>query len=110
MVEKARELRKNSTLSEVLLWKEIKNKKLLGLKFLRQRPIGKYILDFYCKEKNICIEIDGESHYGKRERDNKRDEYLNKLGIKVIRVLDLDVKRNIEGVIDYLISEIKKVI
>ena len=108
LIEKAKDLRNNSTLSEVLLWNKIKGKKFLNLKFSRQKPIGTYILDFFCKEKNIGIEIDGESHYGNKERDNEKDRFLIEKGIKVIRVSDKDIKQNIQGVIDYLQRKINK--
>ena len=61
----SRKLRNNSTLSEVLLWSELKGRKILGYRFTRQKPLGKYIADFYCFELKLVIEIDGESHIGK---------------------------------------------
>lgn len=70
----ARMLRKNMPLSEVLLWQELKTKKLLGYDFDRQRPIGNYIVDFYCKELQLAIEIDGDSHSSQKieKRDRQR--------------------------------------
>ena len=95
----ARTLRKNSTLSEVLLWKELKNRKIRGMDFDRQKPIGDYIVDFFCKELMLAIEIDGESHYGKRKTDEKRQNALEGLGISFLRFSDIDIKTNLAGVV-----------
>lgn len=91
--EYARYLKKNSTFSEVLLWKEIKNKSL-GVEFHRQVPILDYIVDFYCHELLLAIEIDGNSHLYKFGYDNKRQGRLEKEGIKFLRFSDLDLKMN----------------
>lgn len=97
--EKARYLRKNSTLSEVLLWRELKGKKL-GYDFHRQKPIDSYIVDFYCADLQLAIEIDGESHYGKYEYDTKREERLKSLGVTVIRFKDIEIKKYLDIVIN----------
>ena len=106
LVERAKELRKNSTLSEVLFWNKVKNKKFLGLDFDRQRIIGNFIVDFFCSSKKIIIEIDGKSHIGKETYDRLREEYLISLGLKIIRINDLDVKANINDVLEKLQAEI----
>jgi very-short-patch-repair endonuclease len=106
--ERAKELRKAGNLSEVILWNQIKNKQLLGLDFDRQKIIGNYIVDFYCKSLGIVIEIDGITHDGKIEYDSKRDAYLKECGLKVIHISDLDVKKNLEGVLEFLKNEIQK--
>ena len=95
----ARELRKNSTLSEVLLWNLLKNKRANGLDFDRQKIIGNYIVDFYCPKIRLVIEIDGSSHDNKYTYDKKRDNYLKSLGLKVMHFDDRDVKFNIDKVI-----------
>ena len=95
----SRELRKNSTLSEVLLWKEIRGKKMKGYQFMRQKPIGKYIVDFYCSWLKLVIEIDGDTHTGKDKYDIKRQKYLESLGLKVMRFLDIEIKKNLQGVL-----------
>jgi very-short-patch-repair endonuclease len=97
--EKARFLRKNSTLSEVLLWEEIKNRKL-GFQFHRQVPMLNYIVDFYCHELQLAIEVDGDSHDEKMDYDQQREKELNAYGIMILRFEDLDVKRNIRFVVD----------
>jgi adenine-specific DNA-methyltransferase len=100
--KRARELRKAGNLSEVLFWEQIKNKKFNGLDFDRQKIIGNYIVDFYCTNFNVVIEIDGGSHDDKEEYDAARDEYLKRLGLKVIHIPDADVKKNLDGVIEML--------
>jgi very-short-patch-repair endonuclease len=84
------------TLSEVLLWREIKGKQL-GVQFSRQIPIDEYIVDFYSKELQLAIEINGESHWHDNapEKDRIRQERLESLGVHFLRFDGLDVKRNI---------------
>jgi len=94
----ARANRKAGNLSEVLLWKELKQNKM-GVSFTRQQPIGNYIADFYCRQKRLVIEIDGWSHDNKYEYDQDRDEYMKKLGIHVLRIDDKDVKQDISNVL-----------
>jgi len=97
--ERARYLRNNSTLSEILLWKQIKNKQLKGLDFHRQKPINIYIVDFFCPDLMLAIEIDGDSHRDERlDEDKDRQKKLEKLGISFLRFLDIDVKTNMQGV------------
>ncbi len=105
----ARELRKNFTLGEALLWKEI-SKRRLGVQFHRQVPVHEYILDFYCHELKLAIELDGSSHdtTDQKEKNLIRDYDLEQLGIKVIRIDDLDVKRNMDSVIRFLERIVRK--
>jgi type I restriction enzyme S subunit len=100
--QKAKELRKAGNLSEVLFWNQVKKRQFLGLDFDRQKIIGNYIVDFYCANNNVVIEIDGNSHNDKQEYDKQRDEFLESLGLIVIHIKDIDVKRNINGVFEYL--------
>lgn len=104
----ARHLRKNSTLSEVLLWNQIKHKALLGYDFHRQKPIGDYIVDFFCPQLSLCIEIDGYSHNEKITEDALRQEYLEKVGLMVLRFSDEDVKRNLGGVVQAIANRIQE--
>jgi very-short-patch-repair endonuclease len=97
--EKARHLRKNSTLSEVLLWNEIKDRKL-GYQFHRQVPMLNYIVDFYCHELQLAIEVDGDSHDEKEKYDSLREQELKEYGVRFLRFIDIDVKRNIKYVVD----------
>lgn len=71
-----------------------------GYDFDRQRPIDNYIVDFYCKDLFLAIEIDGESHYGNTERDKKRDRRLKELGVTVLRFDDLDVRHQLDKVLE----------
>ena len=96
---KARELRKNSTLSEVLLWQEIR-KKQLEFQFHRQVPILEFIVDFYCHEKKLAIEINGSSHEWKVSYDKMRLGQLKSAGISVLIFDDIDVKTNIKWVVN----------
>ncbi|MGL2967307.1 endonuclease domain-containing protein [Flavobacterium sp. XGLA_31] len=96
--EYARQLRSNSTLSEVLLWKNIKNKGY-GFQFHRQVPLLNYIVDFYCHELMLAIEIDGESHQFKYEYDAMRQGELEKEGVTFLRFTDADIKQNMFSVL-----------
>jgi very-short-patch-repair endonuclease len=91
----SRELRQNMTMSEKLLWKELKNRKLSGFKFLRQHPIiykgdltrlNYFVADFYCAEKKVVIELDGPVHETNKDYDEFRDSELENLGIYVLRI------------------------
>ena len=95
----AKNLRNNSTLSEVLLWQYLKGKKMKGYDFHRQKPLGNYIVDFFCHDLMLVIEIDGISHDEKIYKDVKRQKELENLGIKFLRFNDVDVKKNMEGVV-----------
>ena len=94
----ARELRNNSTLAEIMLWNEIKGRRLRGYQFMRQKPIDKYIVDFFCSKLKLVIEIDGESNFGKEEYDRERQNDLESLGLTVLHFDDLEVRYNLEGV------------
>src|SRR3989442_531668 len=95
---RARRLRRNSTVPERILWSVLRNRSLGGLKFRRQYPIGRYIVDFCCHEARLIVELDGESHEGQQRRDNRRQEYLEQQGYRVFRVTNDDVSTNLEGV------------
>jgi very-short-patch-repair endonuclease len=97
--ELASQLRKNMTLSEVLLWNELKQKKILGYDFDRQKPIDKFIVDFYCKKLNLAIEIDGDTHFFRYDYDEERQRVLEKLGVHFLRFEDIEVKKNMSNVL-----------
>ena len=86
-------------LSETLLWSKLKGKKIKGYKFTRQKPIGNYIVDFYSSRLKLVIEIDGESHESKFEKDNVRQKYIESLGLFVMRFLDIEIKNSLESVL-----------
>ena len=102
--EKARELRNNSTKTEILLWTFLKGRQLRGFDFHRQRPIDEYIVDFFCNEFMLAIEIDGVSHIGQEEYDLERQNKLEKLGVRFLRFKDDEVFYNC----DYVVREIEK--
>ena len=110
LVPLSKKLRKNMTLSEVLLWQELKGKQMLGYDFDRQRPIDEYIVDFYCKELRLAIEIDGESHTHEEaaEKDRKRQLSLEDLGVRILRFDDLEVKREMKYVLNSIYNWIKE--
>ena len=108
--EKARRLRNESTFSEILLWLKIKGK-TFGYEFHSQVPIYEFIVDFYCHELKLAIEIDGSSHDTKYEYDLRRQRRLEALGVRFIRFDDVDVKKRMNDVLralEIVISEIEK--
>lgn len=104
--QRARELRQARNLPEVLFWQKVKNKQLMGLDFDRQRVIGEYIVDFYCKNLGAVVEIDGGSHKGKQDYDAKRERFLQNLDLLVVRFKDFEVKDNIDKVLARLRDEL----
>ncbi len=101
-------LRKNSTQAEHLLWQELRGKKLLDTKFKRQFSVDKYILDFFCPQLNLVIELDGDIHLEKEavEYDKIRTIFLNGLGLKVIRFTNDEVFENLSLVLEKIENEI----
>jgi very-short-patch-repair endonuclease len=105
-----RRLRKNATDAERKLWNILRGRRMAGLKFFRQYSVGPYILDFYCPERKLTIEVDGGQHadvYGQRH-DAHREKYLKELNIRVIRFWNNDVLQNIEGVGQRIKEEVEK--
>src|SRR5690554_1042309 len=100
--ERAKELRQAGNLSEVLFWNQVKNKQFKGLDFDRQKIIGNYIVDFYCSNCQVVIEIDGSSHDDKVEYDANRDQYLEELGLKVIHIPVNDIMFKLGEVMEML--------
>lgn len=98
LTQLARNLRNKSTLAEVLLWRALKNKIIRGYDFHRQKPIDKFIVDFYCPDLSLAIEIDGISHDEKYIYDQERQKILESLGVNFLRFTDREVKTNLQGV------------
>jgi len=94
----ARQNRSKETESEKTLWNRLLRRKKLGYKFTRQKPINRFIADFYCSELSLIIEIDGGSHDSKKGRDFSRDEFLKSCGIKTLRINSDDVINDFEKV------------
>lgn len=104
-----KELRKSLTPAEAYLWKQIQNKKLAGRKFRRQHSIDKYIVDFYCAEEALIIELDGEVHMNPtaQDYDEKRTTYLEKLGFTIIRFENRMVFENLSSVLQEIMDNFK---
>jgi very-short-patch-repair endonuclease len=102
--QRAKKLRQAGNLSEVLFWNQVKNKQFKGLDFDRQKIVGNYIVDFYCSNWNVVIEIDGSSHDNKQEYDQARDSYLKNLGLVVIHIPVIEVMKNMAGVMEMLFN------
>ena len=105
--EFARQLRNNSTLSEVLLWKQIKGK-ALGVEFKWQVPMLEYIVDFYCQEIGLAIEVDGNIHDFRYLEDAQRQQEIEKYGVIFIRFSNEEIKNNMFSVILSLESKIEE--
>jgi very-short-patch-repair endonuclease len=101
--DRAKALRQAGNLSEVLFWNEVKRKKFKGLDFDRQKIVGNYIVDFYCPNYQVVVEVDGSSHDNKQEYDAQRDEYLNSLGLTVIHIKVQDIKHNLRQTMNWLL-------
>jgi len=100
--QRARKLRRQSTDAENHLWRNLRGRRLLDLKFRRQVPFGKHYLDFYCAEKKLAIELDGGHHYSTEQHvhDMNRESYLRSQGLKVLRYSDRDVLINMQEVLE----------
>ena len=98
----AKELRKNMTKEERHLWYDFL--RTYPIRFLRQKTLGKYIVDFYCAEAKLVIELDGSQHYDDShlEKDEERTNYLREYGLKVIRIPNNEVSNNFRGVCEYI--------
>ncbi len=101
--------RKAGILSEVLFWQQVHKRKFHAIDFDRQRIIGNYVVDFYVKTLGLVIEIDGSSHDNKQDYDKERQQFLENLGLKVYRITDIDMKKNVElsmiGLEKYIIEQ-----
>ena len=95
----SRDMRRYGEKAEAMLWKRLKSEQL-GFAFNRQKPILNYIADFYCKELNLVVEIDGASHFSPEayQKDKERDRQMQALGLEIIRVLDSDVRKDVQQV------------
>ncbi|MBI3169126.1 MAG: endonuclease domain-containing protein [Chloroflexi bacterium] len=111
ILQRAREMRHPQTPAEATLWRGIRNRNL-GYKFRRQHPINRFIIDFYCAQAKLCIELDGESHLeaDQIQYDAARTEFLEILGYKVIRFTNNDVRYNIHAVVAEIIKTIENIL
>jgi very-short-patch-repair endonuclease len=110
LLEFARKLRKNQTDAEQLLWRILRNRNFCGLKFRRQYPIGSYILDFFCDELNLAIELDGGGHATADQAayDEERTKIINGSGIRVIRFWNHDLLNETEAVLEEIYRQTMK--
>ena len=103
----ARKNRRNATAPEKKFWYEVlSNRSIVSYKFLRQKPLDQFIVDFYCAELRLAIELDGDSHGEQKEYDEKRTELLKKRGIEMARYTNIDIMANMERVYEDLSKKI----
>ncbi|MCL5668621.1 MAG: endonuclease domain-containing protein [Gammaproteobacteria bacterium] len=104
MLNNAKALRSNQTEAEQRLWCYLRAHRFMGLKFKRQKPIGRYIVDFVCLEQRLIIELDGGQHIEQSARDQRRDAWLRSQGYTVLRFWNNDVMQELEGVLEQIRS------
>ncbi|HXP77159.1 MAG TPA: DUF559 domain-containing protein [Stellaceae bacterium] len=104
---RARRLRANATEAEVRLWSRIRRKQLEGFRFRRQQPLGRYIVDFFCPEARLIVEIDGGQHGEENLADAIRTEWLEKRGYRVVRFWNKDVLSNTEAVLESILEALR---
>ncbi len=97
-----RKLRSTMPPAEVALWRQLRLRQISGCKFRRQASIGKYIVDFYCPEKKLVIEVDGDSHSGNETYDKQRQKYIESFGIRFLRFTNIDIFETLEGVVEII--------
>ena len=104
-------LRNNPTPWEHILWQHLKNKQLGGFKFRRQQGFGKYVVDFYCHEVMLIVELDGSGHYSQtqKEKDKKRDKKLNEIVNLILRIPNNEIDENLDGVLEYILENCIKI-
>lgn len=105
-VRKAKLLRRQITLPEVLVWTRLRGRALEGLYFRRQHPIGPYVLDFYCDEVSLAVEVDGKIHGLRQERDEARDEWLALRGVRTLRLRAEYILKDMDGALNTLLGAI----
>ena len=102
LIELAKNLRKKSTDTENYLWLFLRNRQIEGIKFRRQEPLGRFILDFVSYERKLVVEVDGGQHVLEKEKDKERDEWLSSQGYEVLRFWDHEVLKNKDGVLEVI--------
>ncbi|WLT40533.1 endonuclease domain-containing protein (plasmid) [Synechocystis sp. B12] len=104
LLERAKELRKNQTPSEQILWECLRDRRLGGAKFRRQHNIGSYIVDFYCHDARLVVEVDGPIHDRQQERDENRDRWLMQQGLQVVRFKNEEVQESLDQVLNRILD------
>jgi len=105
---RARELRHDSTFPEKLLWSRLRDRRLAGIKFRRQFPVESYVVDYYCDEARLVIELDGDSHADRAAYDADRTAALQKARFRVIRIANDDVLKDLDAVLEFIKRECGK--
>jgi very-short-patch-repair endonuclease len=100
----ARKLRKQQTPQEVRVWSRLRDRQFLGYKFRRQVPLGRYVVDFYCPEKKLVLEIDGGHHMQQQTQDQQREDLLKSQGYQILRFWNSDIEQNLEGVFEKIMQ------
>jgi very-short-patch-repair endonuclease len=108
--ERRKKLRNNMPLSEISLWRHLRGSAMEGLKFRRQFGIGPYVVDFFCYEHRLAIELDGDSHFvsGAQEYDQRRQKYIEDRGIRFLRFLNTEVHDGAGGAVEAIRKEAKR--
>jgi very-short-patch-repair endonuclease len=109
LIERAKGMRKEASEPEQRVWLALRAKRFGNVKFRRQKVIGPYIVDFASHDPMLVVEIDGDTHAGRPERDTAHTAYLALQGYRVIRFSNVDVMRNLEGVLDVLMTHIGRI-
>jgi very-short-patch-repair endonuclease len=106
---KRKALRKTMPEAEVILWSKIQKRQVAGFRFRRQYSIGSFVVDYYCGEKKLSIEVDGDSHYqpGAEEHDKKRQNWIEQYGIRFLRFTNDEVRKNLYGVLEAIEEAVK---
>jgi very-short-patch-repair endonuclease len=99
MIARGRQLRRKSSVPERLLWGRLRNGRCGGVKFRRQQPVGPYVVDVFCADARVAIELDGMSHEGQAEGDDIRHRYLEAQGFKVLRFTNKTLLKDLAGVV-----------
>ncbi|PKL39643.1 MAG: hypothetical protein CVV44_05325 [Spirochaetae bacterium HGW-Spirochaetae-1] len=107
VIQLARGMRISLTYAENLLWEQIRKRKLGGYRFRCQHPVYRYILDFYCHEKKLAVEVDGEIHNRRKDYDEYRDMFLQGVDIKTLRISNREIENSIDNVLKKIYHELE---
>jgi len=110
LVGNARRLRKTLTDAERMLWRRLRGKQVLGVRFYRQRPLLGYVVDFYCPAATLVVEVDGGQHFeiAGKAADQSRDQRLREAGLKVLRFSNREVMREPSGVLETIVRVVER--
>ena len=103
----ARQMRRNPTAAEAAVWERLRNRRLFGSRFRRQHAIDRFLVDFYCAEARLVVEIDGPVHQYSRQEDAIRQELLESRGLRVLRFTNEEVGNNIDGVLERIATALQ---